>query len=181
MRPNSTKRPQLIHDAYLGAILIKGFDGAIEVLAGLFIAVTGMERLYEWVIRFTAPELSGHHPALHAIRAGAERLANGPHDFIIVYLLVHGLLKLGVVVALLKGTARWIVPMASVILTGFIVYMSWRLSLHWSNWLLGFALFDVLTLGLVLNEWRVHDASKAPLTALERRIARRPRTQENEG
>jgi hypothetical protein len=36
----------------------------------------------------------------------------------------------------------------------FIAYMSWRLTIHWSDWLLGFALFDLLTLTLVLNEWR---------------------------
>ena len=181
MGANLAKRPQLLHDAYLGAILIKGFDGAVEALAGLFIAVTGTERLYEWAIRFTAPELSGHHPALHAIRSGAEKLANGPHHFVIVYLLVHGLLKLGVVVALLRGTARWIFPAASLILTGFIVYMSWRLSLHWSDWLLGFAVFDVLTLALVLNEWRMHDGNKTPLTRAARPNAARSGTQEIKG
>jgi uncharacterized membrane protein len=148
------KRLPLLHDAYLAAILIKGFDGAVETLAGLFIALTGTERLYEWTIRLTAPELAGHHRALHAIQNGAARLANGPHHFVIIYLLLHGILKLGIALALLRGSARWIFPVASVILTGFIAYMSWRLSRHWSDWLLGFALFDLFTLGLVLNEWR---------------------------
>jgi len=105
-----------------------------------------------------------HHPALHAIRSGAARLANGPHHFVIFYLLVHGLLKLGIAVALLRGTARWVFPVASLILTGFIAYMSWRLSLHWSDWLLGAALFDLLTLGLVLNEWRAHDGGNSRFT-----------------
>ena len=44
-------------------------------------------------------------------------------------------------------------PVGAVILVGFITFMSWRLSEQWSDWLLGFALFDVLTLALVLNEW----------------------------
>lgn len=147
-------RPPLLHYAYLGAILIKGFDGAVEALAGLVIAVTGPERLYDWVIRLTAPELTGHHPALHAIRSGATRLVESSHQFVIFYLLVHGLLKLGIVMALLRGGNRWVFPLASLILTGFIVYMSWRLTIRWSDWLLGFALFDFLTLALVLNEWR---------------------------
>ena len=143
------------HRAYLTAILIKGFDGAVEALAGLIILITGPERLYEWVIRLTAPELTGrHHPALHAIQRGAERLAEGPHEFVIFYLLVHGTLKLGIVAALLKGGGRWLFPVASVILAGFVLYMSWRLTIRWSDWLLGFALFDLLTLALVLNEWR---------------------------
>jgi len=178
MTSSSDKRLRLLHDAYLGAILIKGFDGAVEMLAGLIIAVTGVERLSEWVIRLTAPELTGHHPALHAIHNGAERLANGPHHFVIVYLLVHGMLKFGIVVALLKGTARWIFPVASLILTGFIAYMSWRLSLRWSDWLLGFALFDLLTLALVLNEWRIHDGKGMMATRPGKSLGRKPKTGE---
>ena len=148
------KRPPLLHYAYLAAILVKGFDGAIEALAGLILAITGPERIYEWVIRFTAPELTGHHPALHAIRSGATRLAESSHEFVIFYLLVHGLLKLGIVVALLRGGGRWLFPIASLVLAGFVAYMSWHLTMRWSGWLLGFALFDLLTLALVLNEWR---------------------------
>ena len=147
-------RPPPLHYAYLAAILVKGFDGAAEALAGLILAATGPERIYEWVIRFTAPELTGHHPALHAIRSGATRLAESSHEFVIVYLLVHGLLKLGIVVALLRGGGRWVFPVASLILAGFVAYMSWHLTIRWSDWLLGFALFDLLTLALVLNEWR---------------------------
>ena len=158
------KQPPLMHYAYLGAILVKGFDGAVEALAGLVIAVTGPQRLYEWVIRLTAPELTGHHhPALHAIRNGAARLAHGSHHFVIFYLVVHGLLKLGIVVALLKGGGRWVFPIASLILVGFIVYMGWRLTIRWSDWLLGFALFDLLTLALVLNEWRNEGGRPSPV------------------
>jgi uncharacterized membrane protein len=80
---------------------------------------------------------------------------------VIFYLLVHGLLKLAIAMALLKGTARWIFPVASLILAAFIAYMGWRLSIRWSDWLLGAALFDLLTLGLVLNEWRSHDNRNA--------------------
>jgi uncharacterized membrane protein len=62
-------------------------------------------------------------------------------------------LKLGLVIVLLRGGGRWIFPVGTLILAGFISYMGWRLSEQWSDWLLGFALFDVLTLALVLNEW----------------------------
>jgi uncharacterized membrane protein len=177
------KRPQLLHDAYLGAILIKGFDGAVETLAGLVIALTGPERIYAWVFRLTAPELNGgqHHPALHAIRSGAAQLATGPHHFVTFYLLVHGLLKFAIAVALLKGTARWVFPVTSLILTGFIAYMSWRLSLRWSDWLLGAALFDLLTLGLVLNEWRAHGDRNGRLTRSGKTGRARAGTQEIRG
>jgi uncharacterized membrane protein len=154
MEQSLAKRLPLLHYLYLGAILIKGLDGALEAMAGLIISLTGPERFYGWLIRITAPELAGDHPALHAIRNGAERLAQGSHQFVIFYLLVHGFLKLGVVVALLKGGGRWVFPVAALILAGFVAYMSWRLSIRWSGWLLSFALFDFFTLALVLNEWR---------------------------
>lgn len=148
------RRSPLLHYAYLTAILIKGFDGALEALAGMVIAITSPERVYEWVIRFTAPELTGHHPALHAIRNGATRLAESSHSFVIFYLLVHGVLKLGVVLALLRGGGRLVFPAASLILGAFVVYMGAELARHWSGWVLSFLLFDLLTLLLVLNEWR---------------------------
>jgi uncharacterized membrane protein len=154
MEQSLAKRLPLLHYVYLGAILIKGFDGALETVLGLVISLTGPQRFYDWLIRITAPELTGNHPAFHAIRNGAERLAQGSHEFIIFYLLVHGFLKLGVVIALLKGGGRWVFPVAALILAGFVAYMGWRLSLRWSGWLLSFALFDFFTLALVLNEWR---------------------------
>lgn len=149
-----SKRSPLLHIAYLVAILIKGFDGALEALGGMIIVITGPERAYEWVIQFTAPELTGHHPALHAIRNGATRLAESSHKFVIFYLLVHGILKLGVVVALLRGGGRLVFPVASLILAAFVIYMGTELARHWSGWVLSFLLFDLLTLLLVLNEWR---------------------------
>ena len=149
-----TGRSAFLHRAYLAAILIKGFDGALEAVLGTTILLTGTERLYEWVIRLTAPELAGRHPAIRALQHGAEKLAEGPHAFVIFYLLVHGLLKLGIVLALLRGGGRWLFPVASLILAGFVLYMSSRLAMRWSGWILGFALFDLLTLTLVLIEWR---------------------------
>ena len=146
----------LIHRAYLVTIFVKGFDGALETLLGLVIAIFGTDRLYTFILRVTASELyeNPDSRAMNLIRQGAAHLAAGPSRFIITYLLVHGILKLWIAVTLLKGGGRWIFPVASLILTGFIAFMSHRLSVHWSNWLLGFALLDLLTLALVLNEWR---------------------------
>jgi uncharacterized membrane protein len=149
------KKFPLLHDAYLGALLIKGFDGAVETLLGLAIAVAGTQRIYHVVLRLTAPELGdeGEHPVLHAIRHGASGLASGSERFIVFYLLAHGILKLGIAGTLLRGQ-RWIFPIAVAVLTGFVLYMSYHLTQRWSGWLFGFALFDLATVALVINEWR---------------------------
>jgi len=152
----AAQKRSLAHLAYVVTVALKGFDGGLETLAGLVIWITGPQRLYRWAVRITAPELyDGEHVhAVHAIRRGAEHLATTGAHFVVFYLLVHGILKLGLAIVLLRGGGRWIFPAGTLILTGFIAFMSYRLSQQWSNWLLGFALFDALTLALVLNEWR---------------------------
>lgn len=72
----------------------------------------------------------------------------------IFYLLVHGTLKMAITVTLLRGRGVWVFPFASVILIGFIGYMSLELAEEWSNWLLGLTVLDTVTLLLVLHEWR---------------------------
>jgi uncharacterized membrane protein len=78
----------------------------------------------------------------------------GASGFVILYLLVHGALKMAITLVLLRGRGVWVFPFAAVILGGFITYMGLDLAAAWSNWILALALFDAFTLSLVLNEWR---------------------------
>lgn len=148
------KTRSLTHFVYLITIAIKGIDGVIETLLGLLIAVTGPQRLYSLVLHFTTPELAENpaNRAAAAVQHGAAGLAHASARFMIFYLLTHGILKSGIAVNLLAGK-RWIFAPACVILGGFVLYMGYHASRHFSWWLLGFALFDLLTLALVINEW----------------------------
>ncbi len=163
-RTRTLTKSSLAHAAFLVTILIKGFFGLLEVTAGLIIAVTGPSLALQW----TNPELyqGPHSPTAEFIRQGAAALAESPGHFVIFYLLVHGTLKMAITGTLLRGRGVWVFPFASVILTGFIGYMSFELAEEWSNWLLGLALLDTVTLLLVLNEWRTwntkHPGAEAP-------------------
>ncbi|HWY61863.1 MAG TPA: DUF2127 domain-containing protein [Rhizomicrobium sp.] len=148
------KKGAAAHAAYLFAITVKGVDGIIETLLGLFIAIAGPEKLYLDVLRFTTPELE-ENPASHAMRAlqnGAVGLTHISSTFAITYLLVHGVLKAVLAICLLAGQ-RWIFPLAVAILSAFVFYMGYRMTVHWSLWTLGFALFDLFTVALIVNEW----------------------------
>lgn len=141
--------------AFLAAVAIKGLDGAIESVAGAIVAIAGTQGIYDFIIRVTAPELE-LHPAsktVHILRHGAQGLAHASSHFIAIWLLAHGLLKLALAIELLRGKT-WIFPVAVVVLAGFVSYMGYRLAGHWSPWLLAFALFDTITIALVLHEWR---------------------------
>ncbi len=150
------KRSSLAHRAYQATIAIKGLDGAIELILGIVVAVVGSYRLYDFIIALTTPDLPDDpiSPTAHFIQHGASGLAHASNLFIVTYLVAHGVIKLAIAFNLLREKSSWIFPVASALLAGFIAFMSYRLTVHWSAWLLAFALFDALTVVLVLNEWR---------------------------
>ena len=141
--------------AFLGAVAIKGIDGLIETLAGIAVAILGTQGVYELIIQLTAPELDLHPESktVHLLRHGASSLAHASGGFILIWLLVHGVLKLALAIELLRGKS-WIFPVAVAVLAGFVAYMTYKLVGRYSPWLLAFALFDLVTVVLVLNEWR---------------------------
>jgi uncharacterized membrane protein len=152
-----SRNNKFFHLAYIVTIAVKGIDGGIETLLGLIIWISGPSRWYAFLLHINAPELleePGNHRFIELVRSGASHLLNSPISFIVTYLLIHGLLKLALAVVLLRGGGRWIFPVATAILLGFIGFMGWHLAEHWSSWLFGFAIFDFITLLLVLNEWR---------------------------
>lgn len=155
-------RAPLLHLAYLIAIIIKGFDGLIETATGLLIATLGSRPIYEFAVWATAPEIARHPEshAVHAIRHGAYGFAHSSHKFAVVYLLAHGILKLGLVVNLLIEHL-WIFPVSIAVLLGFISFMAAKLAAHWSPWLFAFAMFDMFTVALIANEWRARWAQRA--------------------
>lgn len=154
-------RPTPLHLAFLAAILVKGFDGLVETVAGLLIAIYGSRPVYEFAVWATAPEIARHPEshAIHAIRHGAYGLAHSSHRFAVVYLLAHGILKLGLVVNL-TIEHLWIFPVSIAVLLGFIAFMAAKLAAHWSPWLCAFAMFDLLTVILIANEWRVRASQR---------------------
>jgi uncharacterized membrane protein len=99
------------HIAYLVTIAVKGADGVIETLLGLLIALTGPDRFYSLVLRFTTPELESdpENKAAAAVQHGAAGLVHGSANFAIFFLLTHGILKSGIALNLLQDK-RWIFP-----------------------------------------------------------------------
>jgi uncharacterized membrane protein len=144
---------RLAHMAFVATVAVKGIDGVIETLLGLLLALTGQDKLFLFVLRFTTPELHSNpgNGVAKAVQTGASDLA-ASGTFAILYLLVHGILKSGIAINLLSGK-RWIFAPTVLILGGFVLYLGYRATLHWSWWSFSFALFDLFTLALLVNEW----------------------------
>jgi uncharacterized membrane protein len=152
------------HLAFLVAIALKGLYGLVEIVFGILVAVAGPDRLYAFVLRFTTPELVVHpgDKFVIAIQNGAADLARVSGALAVFYLLVHGVLKAAIAYNLLRDR-RWIFLPACLILGAFVIFLGMRAAEHHSLGVLGLALLDLVTLALVVNEWR--NIRKAALPA----------------
>lgn len=99
-------------------------------------------------------DLLGDHEGTLArhLELAAGHFAEG-RTFAVVYLLAHGLIKLGLVWALAKKVIR-AYPVAAVVLSAFVVYEIFR-AIHTQSLALPFfAALDVVIVVLVLREYR---------------------------
>jgi uncharacterized membrane protein len=161
MRPPSS----FSYLAYLTVIAVKGIDGAIETALGFLIAFAGPDRFYLSVLALTRPELEEEHPfaaaAVKAAEHGAAAIASGSASFAIFYLVAHGVLKLAIALALVTGH-RLIFPFAVAVFGAFALFLGYRTAIHWSAGTFALMLFDLITVALVIKEWRrPHDAAKS--------------------
>ncbi|WP_051386250.1 DUF2127 domain-containing protein [Actinokineospora inagensis] len=138
------------------AMLLKGADGVLQLLGGLLLAVvptTVISGLANAVI--TRDMLGDPNGTLahHLSRAVRDFGNSGTRVFAIVYLLLHGVVKLGLVLAMVRKI-KPAYPVAVLVLAAFVVYEVYRAVHTGSIALPFFAAMDVLVIILVIREYR---------------------------
>ncbi|WP_052226924.1 DUF2127 domain-containing protein [Microbacterium mangrovi] len=170
----SARREALLDWTFLIGVLLKGVDGLIELLVGiplLFLTPGQISGVARWL---TASELSEDPDSAWAnlllrevARFGHASLAIGG-----IYLIVHGAVKLAIVVALLLGTRR-IYPWAVAALALLTIVQIVDLFLKFSVGVLLLCVLDVLIIVLTIREWRegrsLHDVLRLRAPWLTRR------------
>lgn len=144
----------LLDKTYEIGILIKGFDGAVELIAGLFLWIVRPETIGRWTHYVTQAELAENpHSfiATHVLHYG-ETLAKGENTFAILFLLTHGLVKVGLVAALLRNK-MWAYPWAMVALTLFLAYQLYELATKPTFGMAFLTVLDAIIIWLVWREW----------------------------
>ncbi len=147
---------RIAHRAFLAGMVFKGVDGCLELIGAAALLLTTrleIQRVVAWLAREELVEDPRDFLASHAVHM-AQHLTAGTQHFAAAYLLVHGAIKVALVVGLLRGL-RWMFPVALVVLTGFIGYQLYRLA-HVPSWALGlFTLIDAVVIALIWREWRL--------------------------
>lgn len=136
------------------AIALKGLDGALQLVGGLVLMIVPATVISGFAHAVVTRDLLGDPEGTLArhLELAAGHFAEG-RTFAVVYLVAHGLIKLGLVWALAKKVMR-AYPVAAVVLSAFVVYEIFRAIHTHSLALPFFAALDVLIVVLVLREYR---------------------------
>lgn len=141
---------------FLVGICLKGLDGALQLAAGAVLLSVSPQFILHAARFLTQGEIAEDPGDLvaNALRHAAAHMSFATEHFMAIYLLVHGVIKFGLVWALL---ARILIayPISILIFTGFIAYQMARFTHTHSLGLLALSGFDLIVIVLVWLEYRV--------------------------
>lgn len=147
---------------YKVGVGIKGFDGLVELVAGIALLVS--PRLVHQFLMGTAGEFG--ESQMRAFRFIAEyiarldtELAKSGLVFLIIFLISHGLIKLALVYCLLKEIVR-AYPIALTLLVAFLIYQIYAFIVTPTFGMALFTVLDVVIIWLVWGEYKKLKAEK---------------------
>lgn len=158
-------KPESLLDKFFEAsVIIKGIEGIFETLAGFFVLFVGSQELANWAVQISHQELIDDPTDLFAnyIFHTGQHLASGGTTFLVIYLLVHGFIKLTAVGSLLLNKL-WGYPFSMITLGLFMIYQLYEISLHHSVFLFFLTLFDIFLMWLIWREYQQQKAKQTPV------------------
>jgi uncharacterized membrane protein len=135
-------------------IIGKGLNGLAELIGGLMLLFVNPSRLQHLAGALTQGELSEDpHDfiATHLLHT-ASGLTGDAVLFGAIYLLIHGLVKIVLVIALLLNKL-WAYPWMIGVLGVFIGYQLYRIALHPTAGLIALTAFDLVIVALTWREY----------------------------
>jgi uncharacterized membrane protein len=141
-------------------LVIKGFNGFLEIIGGTLLFTLNEKRLTTLVKTLASDELSEdpHDKVINFFLQLAQHFSLNDRLFVSIYLLLHGLVKLGLVLALLQRKV-WAYPMAMGVFGIFIAYQLYKFAYNQSPFLLVISTFDafvIIATWLELKKIQLH-------------------------
>src|SRR4051794_30020984 len=153
--------------AFQIGIVLKGLDGALEVVGGALLLVASPTTINRIVVALTQHELSedpNDWIATHLLRL-SHGLTGSSVRFAAAYLLLHGIVKVVLVAALLRNQL-WAYPWTIAFLLAFIAYQLYRIVLRPTPGLIALTVFDAAVVWLTWREYRKQRAPAAAVPAV---------------
>lgn len=153
---NQAQFTKWLHRALELGIFLKGFDALFEILGGIIFWFTSNITLNTLVISLTQHELieDPHDKVALFLRQSVAQFTSDARLFGSAYLILHGLVKLWLVIGLLRRKL-WTYPATIGFLCLFIAYQLYRFSYSYSIGLLLLTFFDSIFALLIWREYRI--------------------------
>ena len=157
-----TRREQVVHALFDAGVIIKGIDGVLQLIGGVLLLIMSPSQIQGIVQLLTQHELSHDRTDIvaRAMSQAAESLSADAKLFAALYLLIHGIVKAGLVVALLKRHL-WAYPAAMVVFALFGIYQMYRYTHTHSSWLVALTVLDIFVIVITWLEYRRLEVSHA--------------------
>lgn len=145
----------MLHYLFELGVSLKFLNGLLEMIGGIFLFFSSPRSLSALADRLLTNELLEDpkdlvaNTLLHAVQG----LSANAQVFASAYLLVHGIVKVGLVIALWKKKL-WAYPLAGIALVLFTVYQVYLFSHSRSPFQLVLTALDVVILLLLWSEYR---------------------------
>lgn len=142
------------------SVTLKGLDGLLEVVGGVVLLFVRPSTINDVARSLTQHELSRdpHDFVARHVLHSAGQLSHGGREFAAIYLLSHGLAKVVLVVAVLRGQL-WAYPGIIVLVGAFIAYQLYRLV--WDRFTIGLTLLTLFDIFVVWLTWREYQAKRS--------------------
>lgn len=158
------RRDHILDIIFLVGVFFKGLDGLVELIGGVLLLSLSPGSLTSAAHRLTARELleDPHDIMANLLLTGAHQLSTQGTFVIALFLLIHGVVKVAIVVSLIMGATRiypWAIGalgiLAIVQIVDFVVKPSIGVTL--------LTLLDFVVIALTWREWRQHRSLKETL------------------
>jgi uncharacterized membrane protein len=144
-----------VHLLFKIGVAFKGIDGLIETISGValfFITTKSLRHAIDWLTQGELQEDPNDFVATHLV-AFFHHFSTNTKYFAAIYLLIHGLVKVGLVIELWRGKL-WAYPTALTVLGLFLCYQLYRVS-HTHSIMLGIlCVIDLLILILIWRDYK---------------------------
>ena len=142
-----------IHRIFIFGILLKAFDGLLEILTGIALLFKGvLSKLAEAGIQSELIEDPHDFIATHLQHLLPSIVANS-NFFAMVYLFCDGGVKIFLIIGLLYNKL-WVYPTTLWVFTFFILYQLYRYSFTHSVFLIFLTLLDLIVIVLIWHEYQ---------------------------
>jgi uncharacterized membrane protein len=140
-------------------IIAKGLNGIIEILGGLLLLIATPDAIGRLLEALTRGELAEDPTDFLATRllhlSASDTLSAGGLQFAAIYLLAHGVVKVVLVAAVLRGKL-WAYPWMIGFLILFIGYQLYRIAVDPTAGMIALTIFDAVLTWLAIREWQRH-------------------------